>query len=144
MEHKFEPFEKVLVRDSDSQRWCCDLFSILIIDDKDSRIWFACVGRTALQCIPYEGNEHFLGTTDSPEQKHEYKWGDKVEVRPKDTWVKALYYKAVEDAPFTGETFPHQHKVVGYNGVYGNLYDFIFHDKDIRPLAEDSDALQKS
>lgn len=55
--HQFKPFEKVLVRDRDEQEWECSLFSH--IDEEDC---YVCVGSWWLQCIPYEGNEHLLGT----------------------------------------------------------------------------------
>lgn len=56
--HQFKPFDKVLVRDRDEQEWECNLFSH--IDEEDC---YVCVGSWWLQCIPYEGNEHLLGTT---------------------------------------------------------------------------------
>ena len=55
--HQFKPFDKVLVRDRDEQEWECSLFSH--IDEEDC---YVCVGSWWLQCIPYEGNEHLLGT----------------------------------------------------------------------------------
>lgn len=60
--HQFEPFDKVLVRDYDSDKWVCDIFSH--IDDCDL---YYCVGTRWKQCIPYEGNEHLLGTKNKPE-----------------------------------------------------------------------------
>lgn len=58
---QFKPFDKVLVRDIDEHEWECDLFSH--IDEED---YYVCVGSWWLQCIPYEGNEHLLGTTNKP------------------------------------------------------------------------------
>lgn len=55
--HQFKPFDKVLVRDIDEDEWECSLFSH--IDEED---YYVCVGSWWLQCIPYEGNEHLLGT----------------------------------------------------------------------------------
>lgn len=60
--HQFKPFDKVLVRDRDEQEWECSLFSHI---DKEG--CYVCVGSWWLQCIPYEGNEHLLGTTNNPE-----------------------------------------------------------------------------
>ena len=60
--HQFKPFDKVLVRDLDEHEWECSLFSH--IDEED---YYVCVGSWWLQCIPYEGNEHLLGTTNNPE-----------------------------------------------------------------------------
>lgn len=57
---KFKPFEKVLVRDGIGHIWNCALFSHMLDDN------FRCVGGLWQQCIPYEGNEHLVGATDSP------------------------------------------------------------------------------
>lgn len=62
--HQFKPFDKVLVRDSDIYEWKCDLFSRL--GDNDGV--FICLTAWWSQCIPYEGNEHLLGTTNKPKQ----------------------------------------------------------------------------
>lgn len=60
---QFKPFDKVLVRDSDYCNWVCDIFSHLEgMEDCN----FACIGTWWRQCIPYEGNEHLLGTTNKP------------------------------------------------------------------------------
>lgn len=61
--HLFKPFDKVLVRNYDSARWKSDLFSYA---DIENRI-YVCVGLSWRQCIPYEGNENLLGTTNKPE-----------------------------------------------------------------------------
>lgn len=60
--HQFKPFDKVLVRDSDEQEWVCNLFSHI-----DEEGLHCCVSSWWVQCIPYEGNEHLLGTTNEPE-----------------------------------------------------------------------------
>jgi hypothetical protein len=58
-----KPFDKVLVRDTKEQVWVADLFSHLV-NKPLGGYTFACVGHYPSQCIPYEGNEHLLGTTD--------------------------------------------------------------------------------
>lgn len=55
---EFKPFDKVLVRDSQSDKWCVNLFSHKNIDEP-----YSCVYARWNYCIPYEGNEHLLGTT---------------------------------------------------------------------------------
>lgn len=55
-----KPFDKVLVRNS-KQKWTIDYFSFI---DKKELYPFICAGHYASQCIPYEGNEHLLGTTN--------------------------------------------------------------------------------
>ena len=58
-----KPYDKVLVRDTKEQVWVADLFSHMI-NRPFGGYTFACVGHYPNQCIPYEGNEHLLGTTD--------------------------------------------------------------------------------
>lgn len=57
-----KPFDKVLVRDHNNEIWRPDLFGRITNDGR-----FACIGMAWEQCIPYEGNEHLLGTTNDPE-----------------------------------------------------------------------------
>ena len=57
----FKPFDKVLVRDTDEQAWCANYFSHY----KNAPDYFyVCINGIYHYCIPYEGNEHLLGTTD--------------------------------------------------------------------------------
>ena len=60
-ELQFKPFEKVLVRDSYDDMWRASFFSH--IKEDDGRYVTTCF--TCKFCIPYEGNEHLLGTTDN-------------------------------------------------------------------------------
>lgn len=62
-EHQFKPFEKVLVRDSYDDVWRASFFSH--IKENDGRYVTTCI--TWKFCIPYEGNEHLLGTTKDME-----------------------------------------------------------------------------
>ena len=63
LEIKLQPFDKVLVRDSEDREWRISLFGY-----KDNSYYYYCInGYSWKQCIPYEGNEHLLGTKDSPE-----------------------------------------------------------------------------
>lgn len=64
--HQFKPFDKVLVRDRDEQEWECNLFSHI-----DEEGLYYCVSSWWFQCIPYEGNEHLLGTKSKPEVNNE-------------------------------------------------------------------------
>lgn len=57
-----KPFDKVLVRDTNEHRWCADMFSHYSGHD---RFPFCTLGSSLSgfsQCIPYEGNEHLIGT----------------------------------------------------------------------------------
>lgn len=61
-EHELKPFEKVLVRDNNMEEWRADFFSYI----KRGAFPFITVGSCWAYCIPFEGNEHLLGTSDSP------------------------------------------------------------------------------
>lgn len=64
-EYEFKPFDKVLVKDHDEDsEWRCGLFS-----HKNEDGLYICVGSIYEQCIPYEGNEHLLGTINELEEK---------------------------------------------------------------------------
>lgn len=64
--HKFKPFNKVLVRDFDDEEWEPQLFSRERAHE--FRIYGTLSGEAYAQCIPYNGNEHLVGTTDKPEE----------------------------------------------------------------------------
>lgn len=57
-----KPFDRVLVRGCDSYNWACDLFSLYHKEAVSSK--FGTISGYWEQCIPYEGNEHLLGTTN--------------------------------------------------------------------------------
>ena len=59
--HQFKPFDKVLVRDNDECDWVCNIFSHMDSDNE-----YVCLYMRWPLCIPYEGNEHLLGTTNKP------------------------------------------------------------------------------
>lgn len=67
MKNEFElkPFDKVLVRDSNTDDWQIELFE----SDKTGILeyGYVCLTTSWRQCIPYEGNEHLLGTNNSNE-----------------------------------------------------------------------------
>lgn len=64
-EHEFKPFERVLVRDDYDYTWELDFFSRK--DSNDAELKYMCLTTAWKFCIPYEGNEHLLGTRDDPE-----------------------------------------------------------------------------
>lgn len=60
----FKPFDKVLVRSWDEDKWKIELFEKY----EASEIYpYKCLEFKYKQCIPFEGNEHLLGTTNKPE-----------------------------------------------------------------------------
>lgn len=60
---ELKPFDKVLVRDSESDKWRANLFGYI-----DKYEYYHCVFANWVYCIPYAGNEHLLGTTKDVEE----------------------------------------------------------------------------
>lgn len=60
-EYQFKPFEKVLVRDSYEDKWRASFFSHI----REGYAKYVTTGLVWKFCIPYEGNEHLLGTTNN-------------------------------------------------------------------------------
>ncbi len=58
---ELKPFDKVLVRDCDGDEWRCDFFDSYRVESEYGN---HCLGACWRYCIPYEGNEHLLGTTE--------------------------------------------------------------------------------
>lgn len=61
-EYNFKPFDKVLVRDYNDDVWLISFFAYIntIGDYK-----YQTISNAYKQCIPFEGNEHLLGTSKS-------------------------------------------------------------------------------
>lgn len=54
-----KPFDKVLVRDWENQKWHCNIYSHYSCNSHYPHV---CADGGYKFCIPYEGNEHLLGT----------------------------------------------------------------------------------
>ena len=54
--------EIVLVRDKDTDTWEADIY--LGYNEEDKYYHYKCTRRNYQFCIPYEGNEYILGTTN--------------------------------------------------------------------------------
>ena len=69
-----QPFDKVLVRDNNDNKWECSLFSRIINHESYP---FKCVSSGAFRyCIPYnEDTKHLVGTTDEAPEYYRY-WED--------------------------------------------------------------------
>lgn len=64
----FKPKQWVLVRDDDEWEWALTRFSHL---SKGSASLFVCInGASFQQCIPLDGNEELLGTTNMPDEEY--------------------------------------------------------------------------
>lgn len=61
--HEFKTFDRVLVRGNYASRWRAGFYS----HELDGK-YYVCgdLYQQCEQCIPYEGNEHLVGTTDNP------------------------------------------------------------------------------
>lgn len=64
IKQEFKPFDKVLVRDYIDEKWILSIFSCYEDEDKDFP--YVCLNGRYCYCIPYEGNEHLLNTTNTP------------------------------------------------------------------------------
>lgn len=63
-EPQFKPFDRVLVRGSDKNKWRPRLYS------RKGNIGYCTQdGCEYMQILPYEGNEHLVGTTDKPKEE---------------------------------------------------------------------------
>ena len=61
--YDFKPFDKVLVRDGNGV-WQAEILSRAYYED--GWVYECCGNLVFFQCVPYEGNEHLLGTTNKP------------------------------------------------------------------------------
>ena len=62
---ELKPFDRVLVRDYDGEKWSISIFGYYNKDIDRFTCTDNCKWR---QCIPFEGNEELLGTTNSPKK----------------------------------------------------------------------------
>lgn len=59
--YKLKPFDKVLVRDDLNKKWSINLFSYY--DEEVQDFPYVCLSDRYEYCVPYEGNEYFVGKT---------------------------------------------------------------------------------
>lgn len=59
---EFKPFDRVLVRDGINKKWIPSIF-LCYEDEVDEDFPYVCLNGRYGQCIPYEGNEYFVGKT---------------------------------------------------------------------------------
>ena len=126
-DHKFEPFEKVLVRNAEHQAWIADIFSH--ISSEEGLV--VCVGGCFNICIPYTPETaHLLGTSkpyEPPKPPVEYEWGQKVEVMETGTsWERGIWLKRAENPEC-----PQQHLVAHEYGLCS-----WYKENQIRPLPD--------
>ena len=92
---KFEPDQLVLVKFVSGGPWRLRRYSFLDGDEhemQDGSVW------DDEHILPYSGNEHLLGTTESPTPEWEPKPGTLVAVSDnRKDWYPAIFYNADED-----------------------------------------------
>lgn len=66
-EYKFKPFDRVLARSADNCIWQGTFISHIAKNDTYGCRIYTMTGSWA-QIIPFEGNEHLVGTSDSPDK----------------------------------------------------------------------------
>lgn len=125
-EHKFEPFDRVLVRDGELTAWRPAFFASILPGVQPRYETISGVGY--LRCIPYTPETaHLLGTNapyEPPKPPHEYKWGDKVEVRNADgKWNEAVFINFDPE-----DFFPFAVMIKGHTSLE------YFQKENIRPL----------
>lgn len=59
----FKPFDRVLVRDRDGGGWHPSLYATT-----DGLLYYTIDCKNWQQCIPYEGNQELVGTTNKPKE----------------------------------------------------------------------------
>lgn len=94
---KFEPFQKILIREEDYGIWICDMYSHEdAIEDTHHTLTGGIYQDEDI--LPYEGNEHLLGTMESPTPKWEPNPGELVAVRKEGFahWVVAQFKRKSE------------------------------------------------
>lgn len=71
--NKLKPFDKVLVRDIDSEIWKCSFFSSIV---QRSTYKYRCIDDCWACCIPYnDGTKHLVGTKEEAPEYYKY-WSD--------------------------------------------------------------------
>lgn len=68
-EYNFKPFDKVIVRDGNKDKWRCDFFShITVLNDDNGEPYdmYECIYDAYYQCLPYnEKTAKLIGTDDN-------------------------------------------------------------------------------
>lgn len=69
-----QPFDKVLVRDRNTECWRCGIFSLIIYESIPPT--YQCIGCWYRFCIPYnDDTKHLVGTADEAPEYYRY-WED--------------------------------------------------------------------
>ena len=126
MNHKFKPFDKVLVRgDRPNAMWRPRFYAYF-----HEGVHYTADGDYWPQCIFYEGNEELLGTTNSPET--EFKRGDAVLVWDEGDFHKKIRIYSRYDGRF------HRHVVLDclFSNKSADEYMFDYAEKFVPATVE--------
>ena len=130
-DHKFEPFEKVLVREGELTAWRPAFFASVLPGVQPRYETISGVGY--LRCIPYTPETaHLLGTSQPYEppvdEATRFKAGQLVEVRRLDgRWDTVMYLEYLYS----------EHRVYDFNTTHKT---YAQPPDDIRPLPDDTAA----
>lgn len=117
--HKFEPFDRVLVRDVYGV-WKPDFYGYSCPGFTNAHMLAS--GVKYPEVLPYTTETaHLIGTSDPyepPTPPHEYKWGDRVEANYDGTWQPAIFIRAYDFEVVT--VLPN-----GCDGLFHCPYEFI-------------------
>lgn len=115
MEKKFKPFDKVLVRFNETHKWGGDLYSYFN-EEKDKHRCMGFGWADDTQILPYEGNEHLVGTTDEPEEEIQVRYLEWIMVsslgKPSDVpseWYLEQIYDIWEEDIETKRGYTYSH-----------------------------------
>ena len=129
-DHKFEPFQQVLMRYGGGGKWVATHFSH--IADGIPRKFCTTAQTQYDECIPYTPETaHLLGTSqpyEPPKPPQEYEWGQKVEVNKNKVWVKGIISYAEKDSSSAAVI------------VKGEIHTSIYPPERIRHLPDDTAA----
>ena len=123
-DHKFEPFQKVLVRNATDEKWKADFYSHHCTEN-----WpHECAGDVYKMCLPYTPETaHLLGTSQPYEPPVEYEWGQKVRVLRNGRVIDGLYVGKAQDG---------EHHIL----LATQLLASVHGEKTIRPLSDNTAA----
>lgn len=119
----FKPFDQVLVRASNLGNWNLHLFARV----REEEYKYECLGGLRYkECIPYQGNEHLLGTNPSEEDKKESTDG------------LYIIYEDGHAEPFTGDNSKDCVRYIGLKHRYMSFAISLTEHDIVQLLDDDS------
>lgn len=113
MAKKFNAFDKVIVREDNNSKWICDFYSHN--DNWTKECW--CLGIRKWigidNILPYEGNEHLVGSADSPDEEVRLEEGELIIAIDKED------YKCGFSDGLIGKVVKFKNRFIEVNGKWG-------------------------